>query len=56
MKDLTNQEMLEALTEWGCELIEDQQFFVRAPGGGTTRLEAEDYDSAVFEAYNLMKP
>jgi hypothetical protein len=55
----TDLELQQALEEIGCELIDhdSDDFSVRLiKTGSATHLEAEDYSSALFEAWNLMKP
>lgn len=58
MEPMTNVELEAALDAINCVVFDDnERFFARnRQTGSTTRLEAEDYSSALFEAWNLMKP
>lgn len=54
----TPAQMLAAIHDWGGETEEvgERGFEAVSPSGGRTRLDAGDFDSAVFEAYHLLKP
>lgn len=54
----TDDEFVDALKALGYELIDhdtDDFSVRRIKTGATTGLDAEDYSSALFEAWNLMK-
>ncbi len=53
---VTNQEYLDALAGIDCSIEEEEGGWTAFCGNSTTRLDSEDYASALMEAWALYKP